>query len=64
MKARSKEVKDKSIILKVTIIKSKIDHESYKYAFLPNISPNAIIFIDISAKNIDVIVMPISVYPG
>ena len=51
-------------MLKVTIIKSKIDHESYKYVFLPNISPNAIIFIDISATNIDVIVMPISAYPG
>ena len=53
-----------SIILKETIIKSKIDHGSFKYEFLSKISPNDIIFIVISAANINVITMLIYDYPG
>ena len=53
-----------STILKETIIKSKIDHGSLKYEFSSKISPNDIIFIVISAANIDVIKMLIYDYPG
>ena len=53
-----------STILKKTIIKSKIDHGSFKYVFSSKISPNDIIFIIISTANIDVIKMFIYDYPG